>query len=57
MPQTKEYYKLKMRESRQRNPTYYVIVINGIEYAFTSERIRQNKIKKSNLSENCVVCV
>ena len=55
---SKEYYKLKMRESRLRGKgkspkTHYFITIEGKDYVFTKDKL--TTIKPSQLKSNMIV--
>jgi len=48
-----------MNEYRKKNPdywkTYYIINIDGIDYAISGKKIRERKCKLSEISNNCVM--
>ena len=60
---TKEYYKMKMREYRKKNPnsqkrTLYSVMINNQKYIFKSKKdIIINKITRENVdTNNDIIC-
>ena len=52
-----DYYAMKNREYRakHKNIVYYVVYIDGKQYAFTSKKIKETKIKGRDLDTNCTV--